>query len=1053
LSASPSIISGEFAGRYTVERELGRGATSIVWLARDLEHSRFVAIKVLRHELSASLAADRFLREIKLTAQLHHPNIVPVLGSGADGDRLFFVLPYMDGGTLRARLEREKQLPISEVVAIGVTVASALASAHEKNVLHRDVKPENILFTGGQACLADFGIARAIDRATTEESTTSTGLVRGTPAYMSPEQATGEKEIDARSDIYSLACVLYEALAGIPAFQGATSQAIVSQRLLHAPRPVSVYRPSVPVQLEEVLQKALAIVPADRYQTAGQFADALMAVPTTPTAEHTMPGQQAARTSPSIRRSAAALGALALVVTSVIWASKAVAARAEAARIDKADSTRLAVFPIESDTLLPWLNSAERTFRDALVAWRGIEVLEPSTVREKLGANDSRLLSSDRLKRTALALKAKRYIRLAASSVADSRQMRGMLFDVARPETPIAEISLLFKTDADLRALADRLLLRPGDTLSISESPRGTNALAAFQAFLRGRAELENWNLATADSAFADALKYDARFGRASLWLALVRWWADSGAATWAHPVEVAKATRDKMPASEQRRLDALVSLRAREYPQACTLLDEETKSAPFDFTAWYSAAKCLHDDNVVIPDPRGRSGWRFRSGYESAIQRYTRALALRPAVIGAFRKEAFAGVRQWLWISSRQLRTGVSVTEPRVGFFAYPSLQDDTLAFVPFVQEHLQSGTSEVLRTLPRSVGLATRRQRELFRDMARSWVASAPASGVAEQALALSLLYLGDQTALDHIRRGKELTNDPKERARLVATELLIRLQLALPHAIAELNAIRHEIDSLLRRGELPPEPRLLASLAAIVGRSSQVVALDAQAQPPGKSVAEARIVSLSRSLALHAALGGPPDTLKSLEREASSMLALTVRPQERAGVEAQLFGQAITLGFPDFLFESIRTRPPANSLHASAIHAALRSDSISAIRILTDAQQVRGALAVQENGMDAIHVEGKILESLGHRPTAVDLIDHALANIRVATFLTDPIQAAMMIRIMMLRAELAAGVGDSHTAARWANAVVALRSGADHWLQPAVNRMRALSVMRNP
>jgi serine/threonine-protein kinase len=270
LSASPGLISGEFAGRYTVERELGRGATSVVYLARDRDYARMVAIKVLRQELSGSGAADRFLREVRLTAQLHHPNIVPVLHSGEHTGHLFFVLPYLDGGTLRDRLEREKQLPIADVVSMGKTIALALASAHEWNILHRDVKPENILFSAGQACLADFGIARAITRAS-GESVTSTGLVVGTPAYMSPEQASGDREYDGRSDLYSLACVLYESLAGIPAFVGATAQAILAQRMLHEPRPVRIYRPSVSVELEAVLARALSLSPADRFPTSVAF--------------------------------------------------------------------------------------------------------------------------------------------------------------------------------------------------------------------------------------------------------------------------------------------------------------------------------------------------------------------------------------------------------------------------------------------------------------------------------------------------------------------------------------------------------------------------------------------------------------------------------------------------------------------------------------------------------------------------------------------------------------------------------------------------------------
>ncbi len=272
-------LSVAFAGRYVIERELGRGATAIVYQARDLDLSRSVAVKVLRPEFVESTGAARFLREIRITARLQHPLILRVLDSGTVDNQLYFVLPYMDGGTLRDRLNIEKQLPIEEALVIAKSVASALIYAHQQGLIHRDVKPENILFTEGQACLADFGIARAIELASTDR-TTSTGVVRGTPAYMSPEQAAGEGRFDGRSDIYSLGCVLYEMVAGVQPFVGPSSQSVLSQRLAHDPRPLRVYRPSVPPSLERAIERSMMRQPADRYQTVGELYDALSSVST-----------------------------------------------------------------------------------------------------------------------------------------------------------------------------------------------------------------------------------------------------------------------------------------------------------------------------------------------------------------------------------------------------------------------------------------------------------------------------------------------------------------------------------------------------------------------------------------------------------------------------------------------------------------------------------------------------------------------------------------------------------------------------------------------------
>ena len=274
MDGTSTVLTGVFAGRYLIERELGHGATAIVYLARDQLRGHAVAIKVLRPELAESVGADRFLKEIQLNQRLHHPHILPLLDSGRHEGRLYFVLPHMEGGTLRHRLERERQLSVPDAIAITQSIAGALTHAHGTGLIHRDVKPENILFTSGQACLGDFGIARALQRAM-DESTTSSSIVRGTPPYMSPEQAAGGVTLDGRSDIYSLACVVYEMLAGMQPFVGPTPESVIAQRLTHRPRPLHVYRPTIPSQVEAVIDRALALTPADRYQTATEFAAAL----------------------------------------------------------------------------------------------------------------------------------------------------------------------------------------------------------------------------------------------------------------------------------------------------------------------------------------------------------------------------------------------------------------------------------------------------------------------------------------------------------------------------------------------------------------------------------------------------------------------------------------------------------------------------------------------------------------------------------------------------------------------------------------------------------
>ena len=262
------------AGRYALERELGRGGMAVVFLAHDSRHDRVVAIKVLRQEVAAALGAERFLREIQIAAKLHHPHILPLYDSGTAADLLYYVMPYVEGKSLRERLDHETQLPLDDALTITRQVAGALAYAHQHDVVHRDIKPENILLESGEAVVADFGIARAISAAGGDKLT-HTGIAIGTPLYMSPEQATGVGALDGRSDVYSLGCVLYEMLAGHPPFSGGTAQAILARHALDPVPRLRTARGTVSGAVAEALDRALAKAPADRYATALQFAEAL----------------------------------------------------------------------------------------------------------------------------------------------------------------------------------------------------------------------------------------------------------------------------------------------------------------------------------------------------------------------------------------------------------------------------------------------------------------------------------------------------------------------------------------------------------------------------------------------------------------------------------------------------------------------------------------------------------------------------------------------------------------------------------------------------------
>jgi Tol biopolymer transport system component len=268
-------LESALRGRYEVEREIGAGGMATVYRARDLRHDRHVALKVLRPELSAILGAERFLKEIRTTANLQHPHILPLHDSGEANGLVFYVMPFVEGESLRDRLTRETQLPVDDAVRIAREVASALDYAHRHGVVHRDIKPENILLNDGQALVADFGIALAASAAGGGTRLTETGMSLGTPHYMSPEQAMGEREITPRSDVYALGCVLYEMLLGEPPFTGPTAQAIVARVMTEEPRSPTTQRKSVPPHVAAAVLTALAKIPADRFATAAEFAVAL----------------------------------------------------------------------------------------------------------------------------------------------------------------------------------------------------------------------------------------------------------------------------------------------------------------------------------------------------------------------------------------------------------------------------------------------------------------------------------------------------------------------------------------------------------------------------------------------------------------------------------------------------------------------------------------------------------------------------------------------------------------------------------------------------------
>jgi serine/threonine-protein kinase len=513
------------------ERELGRGGMATVWLAHDLKHDRKVALKVLRPELATTLGPERFLREIHLTARLDHPHILPVFDSGETHGQLWYTMPYVEGESLRDRLRRESQLPVEEAVRLAREVADALDCAHHEGVVHRDIKPGNILLARGHARLADFGVARAVEAAGAGQLT-ETGLALGTPAYMSPEQASGSP-VDSRSDLYALGCVLYEMLVGEAPYTGPSAQAIIAKRMSGEIPSVGRARPAVPELLERVITKTLAPIPADRFQTAAEFAQALDSSATASTVAHSgvaHPGNTAMRAS----RSRLPVGILTLAVGFLVGLGVLFAwRRTHAGPGEAAGPIRVAVLPFDNLG-----DSADAYFADGIT----------DAVRGKLAGlpqfQITASTSSNQYRRTTKApqevgrelgvdyLLVGR-IRWAKRSDGTSRvQVSPELVRVASASTTWQEpfdapLTDVFQVQADIASrVAGALGVALGAREQTALTGRPTRDVAAYDAFLRGERELHELNadaVRRALAAYEEAVARDSIFAIAWARLAEAR--------------------------------------------------------------------------------------------------------------------------------------------------------------------------------------------------------------------------------------------------------------------------------------------------------------------------------------------------------------------------------------------------------------------------------------------------------------------------------------------------------------------------------------------------
>jgi tetratricopeptide (TPR) repeat protein len=581
---APAELAAALADRYRIERELGRGGMATVWLAHDLRHDRPVALKLLRGELVAALGPERFLQEIRIAARLRHPHILPVHDSGEAAGRLWYTMPFVEGESLRQRLGRERQLPVGQALRIADQVLSALGYAHAHGIVHRDIKPENILLEGDQAVVADFGVARAISAAG-EARLTETGLALGTPAYMSPEQASGGRDLDGRSDVYAFGCVLYEMLAGQPPFQAPTAQGLLARHALDPVPPLRTVRDTVPDQLEEAVVQAMAKAPADRFPTAAAFAEALASAPvTTPASGGRRSVPAPPRTRPKrglmIAIGAVVVAALVALATYLLWPRPKLPVNANL----------VAIVPFRVNGASPELNYLREGMID-LVAARltgeaGARALDPRSVMaawRRAGGTEQADLPESAALEVARRLGAGQLLLGGVVGTAGHLTLNATL---VAPDRARAEAKAEGSADS-LPRLVDRLiaqLITEGAGESHGLDGLVDAPLPALRLYLEGQAAARRAEYTVAVDRYSRALDLDSTFALAGLALAgAASWTAIPGGAR--RGLEHAWAGRDRLSPRDRALVLAEVG---PNYPATSTLMQH--------LQAWEQAANLAPD-------------------------------------------------------------------------------------------------------------------------------------------------------------------------------------------------------------------------------------------------------------------------------------------------------------------------------------------------------------------------------------------------------------------------------------------------------------------------
>ena len=1028
-----------------IERAIGRGASASVYAAHDTKQDRRIALKVLSHAIGDALGSKRFVQEIRITSRLQHPHILPIYDWGEWKGLLYYVLPFIAGESLREKLSREKQLPIEECVQLTCDVASALAHAHSQGVIHRDVKPENILLSEGHALVADFGIARTID-IHTGERLTSSGLIVGTSQYMSPEQASGEREIDARSDIYSLGCVLYEMLAGIEPFVGPNVQAVIAQRFTHTPPPIKTYRPVVPDYLVSVLERALAVSPADRFQTMKEFEAALPATNASPS-ERRRPGRSVRdllRTTKGKILLVAATAFIAALVAAVIPGSRGFVSFL--GKNPQLDTTLYAVLPPSDSAGVVSLASSEsgEILHDALAGWKGINLVQKVRIQNALKRYGSPTDLED-AKKFAISFGAGKLVwgKIVGDGQLAHRRYQFWLVDV--PNDSVREVTVPADSARAGATIALSLLRDPVWPATAAGSEWHTRSYPALQAYGRAHAALSRWDIANASALFATAAKSDPEFVEARFWNAQVQSWTKSS--DWGRDAAFAASKSASLKPREAALARALGSMANKDYPLACTEYRAVLALDSMDHLGWRGLGECLRSDDAVLPSKTSPSGLRFRSSFRGAARAFMRAVELEP---GAHAIVDFSHMQLLLAISPNRVRRGKD-SAGVWAFAAFPSLESDTLAYIPY--------PLKVFAALPFTAihgrDEALERNARELEQFANSWIAANPKNPDAYEALAtvleaqgnISPRISGRRSASEALATAVSLTTNPAQRTRLSATEVRLRIKRG------EFAAANRLADSLLSVAAARDSDEMTA-ISGFVGRTRTFSRFAQRYDgwlPTAISTynvpADLR-VNMS-DLFARAALGECGNDIAELQQQLDHNIESYITPEKREGLHHILTARTFSLLTPCTRGQSALQIKRVENRLQRAQQAFGRNNSVLTRSILDSLAMGRINTRPGDLSLDFYFQEAWLRANIGDSLIAIKQLDRALNALGAmsAGAMREPGAAGALGRAMILRAELAAKTGDAEMAERWTRAIDSLYAGADPPLRKIVDALKVL------